>query len=155
MSIHSLNVWYFNGRSQRLLLGKLDQKLENSKLTNYSGGKIQLNQHDLQHVDHFTKREFCALFSSFSSFSPSCYNNSHREFAIHIDLQTILIEKIFVRKLKMGGQLHFLVERVSSFERERIVENSGKVNPRSRLLIANNSSQITYRCDFTGYQPSK
>ena len=55
----------------------------------------------------------------------------------------------------MGGQLHFLVEGVSSFERERIVENSGKVNPWSRLLIANNSSQITYRCDFTGYQPSK
>ena len=43
MSIHSLNVWYFNGRSQRLLLGKLDQKLENSKLTNDSGGKIQLD----------------------------------------------------------------------------------------------------------------
>ena len=43
----------------------------------------------------------------------------------------------------MGGQLHFLVERVSSFERERIVENSGKVNPRSRLLTANDSSHIT------------
>ena len=55
----------------------------------------------------------------------------------------------------MGGQLHFLVERVSSFERERIVENSGKVNPRSRLLIGNDSSHIAYRCDFAGYQPSK
>ena len=52
VSIHSLTVWYFNDvhqiflilcRSQRLLLGKLDQKLENSKLKNYSGGKIQLN----------------------------------------------------------------------------------------------------------------
>ena len=52
VSIHSLNVWYLNDvhqiflilcRSQRFLLGKLDQKLENSKLTNHSGGKIQLN----------------------------------------------------------------------------------------------------------------
>ena len=44
VSIHSLNIWYFNDvyqiflilcRSQRLLLGTLDQRLENSKLTNY------------------------------------------------------------------------------------------------------------------------
>ena len=59
----------------------------------------------------------------------------------------------------MGGQLHFLAERVSSFEKERIVENSGKVKPRSRLLIANDSSQIMYKntseaWDGCRYEPS-
>ena len=59
----------------------------------------------------------------------------------------------------MGGQLHFLAERVSNFEKERIVKNSGKVNPRSRLLIANDSSQIIYEntseaWDGCRYEPS-
>ena len=44
---------------------------------------------------------------------------------------------------------------MSSFEKQRIVENSGKVKPRSRLLTANDSSQVMYMCDYTGYQPLK